>query len=548
MPVKLALRTDILATTRLLPVAALRAFLGRVGFIDFLDCDSSELGFVLDHSSKLAIGPLMQPLIHSAAVVNSITDAACVADSNRRDTSLKEHLHDLPAQFVQKVRDLIVDVAELLVLRLNEPRPAIRAAFFAVDFRIELGFEPVLVVTQGAKLAAVDREGARACEDSGKVLLSEIDSSDLVSGGSINRFCVILSADNKPAGTLPDLDRMRLFIDGPIDQNRVLSAFCGETKHTIISERDTLVGPSEYVAGFVAAARRVAFAVALVPGADRSVELLDDFLGCLGRQDIVTFAVPPTHSRLTEPVVLPVDSSPVPRADPIPQVRRGAGQPLQPVGALNVEFASEVHALRLIFDVLLYDRLACLAGRRNEVAPRPERRKPVQMIKLLSQNVSTRSFEPVNHLVRSMACVCLNKEVNMIGANCQRAYLPVVFFGHLAEHLFQSIRYLVFQNRSPSLWAPYEMVFHRVDGVSASAVWFFVDWHHSINRTPSVVFRREYSPVELAFSLLRRSPCISRLGAGGSCCSFAHPQYSKLPTAPAGGASGRGWRRPRGRP
>jgi hypothetical protein len=69
-----------------------------------------------------------------------------------------------------------------------------------------------------------------------------------------------------------------------------------------------------------------------------------------------------------------------------------------------------------------------------------------------------------------MACVCLNKEVNMIRPNCQRAYLPVVFFGYLAEHLFQSMRYLVFQNRSPSLWAPYEMVFHRVDGVSASAV------------------------------------------------------------------------------
>ena len=80
MPVKLALRTDMPATTRLLPVAALRAFLGRVGFIDVLDCDSSELGFVLDHSSKLAIGPLMQPLVHLAVVVNSITDAMCVVE------------------------------------------------------------------------------------------------------------------------------------------------------------------------------------------------------------------------------------------------------------------------------------------------------------------------------------------------------------------------------------------------------------------------------------------------------------------------------------
>jgi hypothetical protein len=267
---------------------------------------------------------------------------------------------------VQKVRDLVVDVVKLFVLRLNEPRPTTGSALFAVDLRIELGFEPVLVVTQGAKLSAVDREGARACEDSGKVLLSEIDSSDLVSGGSINGLGVVLSADDKPAGTLPDLDRTRLFVDGPIDQNRVLSAFCGEAKHTIISERDTLVGPSENVAGFVAAARRGAFAVVVVPGVYRVVKLLCYFLGRLGRQDIVISAVPPTHSRLTEPVVLPSGCSPVPRADAIPQVRRGAGQPLQSVGALNVEFASEVHALRLIFDVLLYDRLACLAGRRNE--------------------------------------------------------------------------------------------------------------------------------------------------------------------------------------
>ena len=73
---KLALRTDILAARRLLPMAALWALLRRVGFVDSLGRDSSKLGFVLNHPSKLAIGPLVQPLIHSAAVVNSITDAA----------------------------------------------------------------------------------------------------------------------------------------------------------------------------------------------------------------------------------------------------------------------------------------------------------------------------------------------------------------------------------------------------------------------------------------------------------------------------------------
>ncbi|MCS4191573.1 hypothetical protein GGP51_003069 [Salinibacter ruber] len=33
------------------------------------------------------------------------------------------------------------------------------------------------------------------------------------------------------------------------------------------------------------------------------------------------------------------------------------------------------------------------------------------------------------------------------------------------------------------------MVLHRMDGVTASAIWFFVDWHHSINRPSWPVFR-----------------------------------------------------------
>ena len=55
------------------------------------------------------------------------------------------------------------------------------------------------------------------------------------------------------------------------------------------------------------------------------------------------FAVPPLHCFLAEPVVLAVHSSPVPLADVIPQVRRAAGQPLQLIGALNVEFTGQIH-------------------------------------------------------------------------------------------------------------------------------------------------------------------------------------------------------------
>ena len=102
-------------------------------------------------------------------------------------------------------------------------------------------------------------------------------------------------------------------------------------------------------------------------------------------------------------MILAVYRPPVPLADVVPQLRRRAGQLFKLLGALNMEFASEVHALRLIVDVLLYDRRAYLAGRRDKIAPRPERRETVQTAELLSHNVSARSFELVNHLVRSVA-------------------------------------------------------------------------------------------------------------------------------------------------
>jgi len=324
-------------------MAALWAFLRRVGFIDFLDCDSSKLGFILDHLSKLAIGPLVQPLIHLAAVIDSVTDAANITDSNRRDTSLKEHLHDFSAQLVKEVRDLVVDMVQLLVFRLDELLPTVRSTLFAIYLRIELRFQLVLVVAQSPKLPTVNREGVFAGENSGKVLLPEIDSGDFISSRTINRFFIVLSADNKPAGTLPNLDSARLPIDRPINQNRVVSALCGEPKDTIISERDTLVGPPKNVVFFVASARRVVFAVIVMPRSDRFVELFSNFLSGLRRKHAVTLAVPPMHRRFRKPVILAVYAAPVPLADAIPQVRRRAGQPLQLIGALNMEFASEVH-------------------------------------------------------------------------------------------------------------------------------------------------------------------------------------------------------------
>jgi hypothetical protein len=248
---KTTLTARILPTTRLLPVAALWAFLGRVRLTDSLDGNSSELSFVLNHPSKLTMGPLVEALVHLAAVVNPITDAANITDGDRRDTSLKEHLHDLPAQFMKEVRDLVVDVLKLLVLRLDQLLPAIRAALFAIDLRVELGLETVLVVAESTKLTAVYRKGITFRENSSEVLLSEIDSSYFVSGGSTDRFSVVLSTHNKPVRGLSDLDGSGFFFDRPVDQNRVLSALRGQAKHAIIPKRDSLMGPPEDIVGLV---------------------------------------------------------------------------------------------------------------------------------------------------------------------------------------------------------------------------------------------------------------------------------------------------------
>ncbi|MCS4136344.1 hypothetical protein GGP48_003021 [Salinibacter ruber] len=486
---KAALTARIAPSTRLFSVAAVWAFLGRVCLINTFNRDSSELGFVLDHPSKLAIGPLVEALVHLLAIVNPITDAASIADCDRRDTSFKEHLHGLPRQFVKEIRDLVIDVVQLFLLRLDQLIPAIRTALFAVYLRVELGLEAVLIVTKGSKLTTVDREGIPAREDSGEVLLSEIDPGNLISGRPINGLCVILSTNDKTTRGLADLDGARFFTGGPVNQNRVVSTLRRQSKHTVISERDALVRPSEYVVGFVRALRRIALPVVVVPGANRFVELLGDLLGSLRGKHVVALTMPPSHRCFREPLVLSIYSSPVPLADRVPQIRRRARQPFKLLGALDMEFAGQVHASGLIFDILLDDLLTRFAGRADKVGAGPERWKSMQMVELVSKNVSTGSLESMDYLVGSVSSVCLDEEMNMIGPNRKGIDLPVMFFSHFMKHLSQAVCHFVFENTRPTFRAEHEVVLHRMDGVTASAIWFFVDWHRSINRLSCPVFR-----------------------------------------------------------
>ncbi len=386
---KITLSARILAARRLLSVAALWAFLGRVCLVDSLDGDSNEPGFVLDHPSKLAIDPLVKALVHLRSVIDPITDAANISQDDRRYTSVEEHIHDLPGEFVKEVRDLAIDVFELFTLCLDQLLPAIRATLFAVDLRVEFSLETVLVVTQSTKLTTVDCECIIAREDSSEVLLSEIDSSYFVSGGSVNGFCVVLSTDDKTTRGLPNLDGSRLFTGGPVDQNRILSALRGQAKHAIISERHALIGPPEHVVGFVATLRRIALPVVVVPGTNCFVELPRDFLGRLGRQHVVALTVPPAHCCFTDPVVLSVYRAPIPLADGVPQIRRRTRQPPELLGALNMEFAGQVHASGLILDILLNYLFTYFASRADEVRTSRKGRKSMQAVEFADENVRT---------------------------------------------------------------------------------------------------------------------------------------------------------------
>lgn len=150
--------------------------------------------------------------------------------------------------------------------------------------------------------------------------------------------------------------------------------------------------------------------------------------------------------------------------------------------AIQTVFERFTQASGLIFDVLLYDFFAHLARRGHEIGARPKRRKTKQAFVLLAQQMRASTLESVDDLVRRVPGVGLDEEVYVIRLNRQGNDLPIVFVGHLFEDLTEPVGNGPFQDTLPTLRTPHEMILHRVDGVARSAVLFFVDCHHSINK------------------------------------------------------------------
>ena len=81
--------------------------------------------------------PTGPPLVHLRTVIRAPTDFFWLAGHHCIYTSLREHRDQFPTELVQEIRDLVVYLVELFILRLDELLPAIRTALFAIYFRVQ---------------------------------------------------------------------------------------------------------------------------------------------------------------------------------------------------------------------------------------------------------------------------------------------------------------------------------------------------------------------------------------------------------------------------
>jgi hypothetical protein len=86
------------------------ASLGCVGFRGPLDGHSAKLDLVREHVLELRECPLMQTLVHPAAVVDPLSDSCEVTNYNCSYPSLVEDIYQSRCDLVQEVFDLVADL------------------------------------------------------------------------------------------------------------------------------------------------------------------------------------------------------------------------------------------------------------------------------------------------------------------------------------------------------------------------------------------------------------------------------------------------------
>lgn len=146
------------------------------------------------------------------------------------------------------------------------------------------------------------------------------------------------------------------------------------------------------------------------------------------------------------------------------------------LGTVQAVFKRLSQGLRLFVNVLLNDLLADLTRRGTEVGARPQGRQPEQVFVLLSQYAAAAPLKCVHDLVRGVASIGLQKQMNVIRLNSKCEYAPVVFLSYLFDDLPKPTGYSALQYPLASLRTPDEVILHRMNGVGTSAI-FFVDSH-----------------------------------------------------------------------
>lgn len=84
------------------------------------------------------------------------------------------------------------------------------------------------------------------------------------------------------------------------------------------------------------------------------------------------------------------------------------------------------------------------------------------MGELFSQNVRRTSFDRMGNIGRQSIGVASEKEMDMIGLNCQPHHCPVVLACNLLKDLLQAVMYRPNQYLAPSLRTPDDMIDNQV--------------------------------------------------------------------------------------
>jgi len=209
-------RADIIPSPGFLSSATRRAGLCGIGFIMQDDIHAQAFAFVGENEACLAADHLVEFLVGFTAVVESFPDVPYVADDSRLHARVIQRGNEGRCLFVQDVPDLVVELAELSALAVDEPPPPSGASPLGVYACRKRRLDLVLVSTDGTQLSSVDDGAGFPIVGHGHVDLAKVYASHLVADGVGNFLCHI-GGDGLILLPLPADDEGARNLEGPVE-------------------------------------------------------------------------------------------------------------------------------------------------------------------------------------------------------------------------------------------------------------------------------------------------------------------------------------------